>query len=57
MKKPKDIDPKNSKGDLHGYQEWYDWDNKLWIRGYRKHGDLIGYQEYHQYEQTEFYIR
>lgn len=55
-KKPKDIDPTNLKGQLHGYQEWY-LDNKLWVRGIIKHGDRIGYYERHNWEETNFYIR
>jgi hypothetical protein len=48
----------NSKGQHHGYQEWY-WDNgdKLRIRGYAKHGQANGYQEWYSNKQTNFYIR
>ena len=52
----KDIDPTNLKGQLHGYQEWYD-DDKLVLRGHSKNDMDIGYQEYHRLKQTEFHIK
>jgi hypothetical protein len=52
-----EIEPKNNKGEWHGYQEWYYPNGKLRCRGIMKHDLDVGYQEYHQYEETEFYIR
>jgi len=51
----KTIRNKNTKGQRHGYQEWY-WDNELSYRGNFKNGRLIGYSESHNAEQTKFYI-
>jgi hypothetical protein len=34
----------NEKGEIHGYQKWYD-DGELWLRGYMKNGQEIGYEE------------
>ena len=51
-----DIEPKDSKGHAHGYQEWY-WD-KLWVRCNFKHGVEIGYEENHNgIGQTLFHIK
>ena len=52
----KDIDPKDSYGQFHGYQEWYHY-GKIWIRGTDKHGVRIGYRESHKFKITGFYIR
>jgi hypothetical protein len=52
----KDIEPKNKKGELHGYQQWYGIKNKLQFRGYWKNNETIGYIEWHIGE-TNFYIR
>ena len=54
-----DIKPRNSKGELHGYQEAYShFDNTIRYRGVCKNNDDIGYQEYHRdVKETEFYIR
>lgn len=52
MMKNKEIEPKNSKDQFHGYQEWY-WDTDctlLWYRGKWKNGFEIGYEEYHSDE-------
>ena len=57
MKNNKEIQPKNSKGKFHGYQEWY-WDiecNRLWHRGKYKNGNPIGYEDYHSDERTHRY--
>ena len=51
-----DIEPKDSKGHAHGYQEWY-WD-KLWVRCNYKHGEPIGYEENHNgIGETLFHIK
>lgn len=55
MKRYKDIDPKNSKGHYHGYQQWY-W-NKLWVRANYKNGNMIGYEEDHGIKKTNFHIK
>lgn len=41
-----DIEPKDSKGKKHGYQQWYDSNNRLWLLGNAKHGEWIGYHVY-----------
>ena len=51
----KDIDPRDKKGDYHGYQEWY-WGD-LWVRCTYKHGDDVGYEENHRNKETNFYIK
>ena len=38
------IVPKNSKGEYHGYQEWYV-DNVIWYRGCHKNSQEVGYNE------------
>jgi len=53
----KDIEPKNEKGYFHGYQQWYDCDKKLWVRGVFKNDDEIGYLEDHSNQETYFYIK
>ena len=40
----KHINPRNSKGIHHGYQEYYV-KNKCWLRGNMKNGFPIGYIE------------
>ena len=57
MDKDKDIINKNSKGYLHGYQEWYGNDDVLIIRGIAKNYETIGYQEWHRAKKTNFHIR
>ncbi len=47
MEYKKDIEPRNSKGRKHGYQEYYDQDDKMWLRANYKNGKLIGYRELH----------
>lgn len=50
--------PRNSKGELHGYQESYNADNSIGYRGVCKNNEDVGYQEYHRdVKETEFYIR
>ena len=58
-----DIEPKNSKGQFHGYQEWYIF-NVLWFKGNRINGERIGYVEVNRHpsagtDSTEinFFIR
>ena len=46
-RKEKDIDPINTNGEFHGYQEWYS-NNKLWVRGNQKNGLHVGYRERHK---------
>jgi len=61
MKQKQDIEPLDSNGKNHGYQEWYD-DNEIWYRGIYKHGLEIGYAELNininqrSNQQTLFYI-
>ena len=38
------INPKNSKKESHGYQQWY-YRGKSWYRGNAKNGQAIGYNE------------
>lgn len=57
MNKDKDINNKNSKGLIHGYQEWYANDGKLTTRGNHKNIRAIGYLEWHQHNVTYFYIK
>ena len=42
--KYKDIRNRNSKDELHGYQEWYE-DDELWLRSNYKNSEPIGYIE------------
>lgn len=59
--KDKTINNKNSKGQYHGYQEWYrDNGSILKLRVVMKHGLEIGYEEwYKKYGPSEinFYIK
>jgi len=58
--KKKDINPLDSNGNAHGYQEWYHANDKLWLRGVWKHELEIGYEEDHRLHSesnTNFYIR
>lgn len=43
----KEIYNKNDKHVLHGYQEWYECKNKLWLRCTYKNGQPVGYYENH----------
>ncbi len=47
----------NSKGELHGYNQWIYGDGKCMIRGMYKHNQRIGYLEFHNVKQTRFYIK
>lgn len=57
MGKKKDIRPKDSKGELHGYHEWYYINGNPYFRGFYKHGLEIGYEELHMSKTTRFNIR
>jgi hypothetical protein len=50
----KTIKNRNSKGELHGYQEWYHEDNGLWliVRGVSKNNKEIGYIEQHGHDKS-----
>ena len=48
---------RNSKGQLHGYQELCYAINRLVIRGNCKNGDSIGYIEWHRDTETRFHIK
>jgi len=54
-KKNKDIDPKNDKGQFHGYQEWY-WFDNLWLRIVMKNNMDVGYEENHHNRKTIYHI-
>ena len=59
MKKEKDnldIENYNSKGELHGYQERYGYDDDIFVRGHSKNDKDIGYNEWHMNKQTAYYI-
>ncbi len=56
----KDVDNYNSKGQHHGYQEWY-YDGNLWCRFNAKNGKWDGYREwygegYGKIKELRFYI-
>ena len=53
----KDIINYNNKGQLHGYQVWYEAYDKLYYRGKYKNNERIGYEEYHGTKRTRFNIR
>jgi len=52
-----EINKYNSKGQYHGYNEWYNVDGSLRIRTNWKNGRVFGYFEYHAHKQTNYYIR
>ena len=52
----KDIRNYNNKGQQHGYQEIYLYDDKLYYRTNYKNDKEIGYEEYHLIKQTLFNI-
>ena len=41
----KNIEPENSKGQDHGYHEWYYNDGNRWLRVNFKNGKRDGYRE------------
>ena len=53
----KNIINTNSKGQRHGYQEWYWDDNTLRYKGNCNNGKLIGYSEFHTIKEINFYIK
>ena len=59
MNKNKNIQPRNSKGQFHGYNELYYTNGNLWFRVFYKNDQEIGYEEMHSpiYGKTNFYIR
>jgi len=59
IKKYNDIEPINSKGQHHGYQQWYYRENKLklYLRGNYKNDEEIGYEEWFGGRKINFYIR
>ena len=53
----KSIINKNSKGQKHGYQEWYpNTSNKITYRANYKNSRVIGYSELHYMYQTLYTI-
>ena len=48
--------PRNSKGQHHGYQEWY-WKDTIYFKSNYINGNRIGYTENHYINKTTFYIR
>ena len=46
---------KNSKGQYHGYQEWYN-NSKLIYKGNYINNNMIGYSEYHWCKIIIYYI-
>ena len=54
--KKKYITNSNTKGELHGYQEWYYY-GVLTYRGNNKNSFDIGYNEYHSIFETNYYIK
>ena len=68
MKKPKDIEPRNSKGKHHGLQTWYNSDGSIMIKGVAKNNIFVGYitncgiiededGEYYKVPKKAYYIR
>ena len=51
-----DIENYNSKDELHGYQERYNYYDRLLVRGHSKNDKDIGYNEWHHSKQTAYYI-
>jgi antitoxin component YwqK of YwqJK toxin-antitoxin module len=55
----KDIINLNSKGKLHGYQEQYCPDGKLYFKGFYNNGIQVDYEEFYNYNsklEKGFYI-
>lgn len=54
----KDIEPCDSKGNLHGYQERYDKDtHNILVRCVYKYGSFYGYIENHSWISTRYHIK
>jgi hypothetical protein len=55
------IEPKNSKGQYHGYHEsylqFYNKETKISHRGVWKANRLMAYNEWHGMQETNFYIK
>ena len=64
MKQKEDLVPKNSKGQCHGYHQYYNTDDKTYYRTMFKNNIQYGYTEYHasifidndKYNRTRYYI-
>jgi hypothetical protein len=52
-----DIRNYNSKGEWHGYHEWYLSSDYIVFRTMYKNGLKVGYVEWHRSQLTDFYIR
>ena len=48
---------RNSKGQYHGYQEWYTHSGEMVYRGNSRNGSDVGYQEWHRFKLVKFHIR
>ena len=63
MNENKDIQPKNSRNEWHGYHQWHHYNNLLMLRVMYKNDLEIGYEEYHDYRDIDsssnvnYYIR
>ena len=57
MKSIKEIKSVDTKGKLHGYQEWYSIYGKIRLRCIMKHDVEIGYEEWHDWDETNYYIK
>lgn len=54
----KKISPMNTKGEYHGYQEWYSNNGtRITLRCFMIHDFEIGYEEWHNHKATNYYIR
>ena len=59
MRNKKEIETKNQKGELNGYQLWY-YDNnpnKIYLRAKYKNGNIVGYSELPFLNRVNFYIK
>ncbi len=53
----KNIRTYNTKGEYHGYQEWYWKSDVLIFRGNWKNGNAVGYSDWHNIKETLYHIR
>jgi len=53
----KEVINKDENNNLKGYQEWYDINGRMELRGYFKNHEETGYVEEHIYLETNYYIR
>jgi len=51
----KDIRPRNTKGQAHGYWEIYRYNGDLLFKCVYHNGKLIGYEEYYSYYSNKSY--